>query len=706
MAQSHFATVSSPLGDEALTLRHFSTREELGRLFEYELELLSPDDDIKPTDLLGQTMTVHLELEKGGPRHFNGHVSRFARTGDLGRHTVYRATLHPWLWFLTRSTDCRIFQQMTVPDVIKTVFRDLGFTDFEESLSQSYRTWEYLVQYRESPFNFVSRLMEQEGIYYFFKQLPDKHMLVLADSYSAHEPTPNYAEVPYFPDQPNARRERDHIHDWRLCGQIQPGAYALNDFDFTRPKANLEAKLSSPKGKPEHEIYDYPGEYSEAADGEAYARVRLEELQVPHEVVEGQANARGLAAGALFSLSGFPRKDQNREYLIVSANYDIASQAYESGSGSAEPPSCHCTFTAIESQTPYRAAALTAKPTIAGPQTAIVVGKAGEDIWTDEYGRVKLQFHWDRRGKSDEQSSCWVRVAQLWAGGKWGGIHIPRIGQEVVVEFLEGDPDRPLVTGRVYNGSNKPPYDLPANQTQSGIKSRSSKGGNPDNFNEIRFEDKKGEEQLFVQAEKNHDIVVKNDETHLVGHDRTKEVKNNEIVKVGVDRTESVGKNESIAIGGDRRKSVEGNETVSVTGTRNESVGKDETISIAANRSVSVTKNDGLSVAGAYSRDVAKDETITVQGNRKVDVSKDESLEVAGNRKHSIAANDSLEVGKKLVISAADEICLVVGKAKITMKSNGDIITSGNDVSVVASGKSSHRADGDITLKGRKVLQN
>jgi type VI secretion system secreted protein VgrG len=269
---------------------------------------------------------------------------------------------------------------------------------------------------------------------------------------------------------------------------MQPGAYTLNDFDFTRPKASLQAKVAAPRdhAKADMEYYDSPGEYVEVSDGENYAKARLQAWLAQYEQLEGQGNARGLCAGNLFKLSEFPVYDQNREYLIVTTNHVVQNNTRETDSGSGG--TLHAEITAIASRTQYRPALLTPKPMISGPQTAIVVGKAGEEIWTDQHGRVKVQFHWDRLGKSDENSSCWVRVAQVWAGGHWGAMHIPRMGQEVIVEFLEGDPDRPIITGRVYNGDNKPPYDLPANQTQSGLMSRSTKSGNPDNFNELRFE--------------------------------------------------------------------------------------------------------------------------------------------------------------------------------------------------------------------------
>ena len=281
--------VTTPLGDDVLLFHSMSANEQLGRLFQIDLDLLSEDPEIKLQDILGQSVTVHFKRPDDETRYFNGLVSQFSQAGSHGNLFVYRATLHPWFWFLTRTADCRIFQNQQVPDIIKEVFRDQGFSDFEDALSGTYREWENCVQYRETDFNFISRLMEQEGIYYYFKHEDGKHTLVLSDSISAHETVTGYEEVPYYPQQEGERRERDHIYDWSLNQILQPGVYALNDFDFKKPKANLEVKSSIPREheQAEFEIYDYPGEYKESSDGETYARARIEELQAQHEEVHG-----------------------------------------------------------------------------------------------------------------------------------------------------------------------------------------------------------------------------------------------------------------------------------------------------------------------------------------------------------------------------------------------------------------------------------
>jgi type VI secretion system secreted protein VgrG len=607
------------------------------------------------------------------------------------RFASYRATLVPWLWFLTRTADCRIFQNKDVPTILKEVFREHGFTDFEDQLSGSYRSWPYCVQYRETDFNFVSRLMEQEGIYYYFKHEDGLHTMVLADSGSGHQPTPGYEQIPYFPPSEGAQRERDHIFDWHVVQEISPGSYALRDYDFQRPKANLEAKLSDPArhDQAEHEIYDYPGEYTQSGDGDNYIRVRLEELQAQYEQMHAEGNAAGLMAGGQFELVDHPREAWNHEYLIISANHEIVADHYESGGGSGEAV-YRGSFTCIDAQKSYRTQRLTPKPVVQGPQTAIVVGPEGEEIWTDEYGRVKVQFHWDRLGKFDADSSCWVRVAQVWAGKGWGAIHIPRIDQEVVIEFLEGDPDHPIITGRVYNGEQMPPYELPANKTQSGVKSRSSKGGGADNFNEIRFEDKLGEEQLYIHAEKDQSIVVENDKTEDVGHDET--------ITIGNDRTETVKANETLTVEKDRKRTVQGNEDVLVKKLRNHTGGINETITVGAAqevtvgafRNIAVGAYQNTTIGGYHTEEVGKDHTVTINKNQKTTVSEAREID--------IGKDDKLTVGKILEVDAGDGITLKSGEASITLKKDGTIQIKGKDITIDGSG--------NVVIKGSKILQN
>ena len=727
--QNRDVEISTPLGKDVLLIRNLSVTEELGRLFTIKVELAS-GENITFEELLGQNVSIRIDFP-AGKRFFNGFVSSISQAADEGHYARYHVTIRPWLWFLTRTSDCRIFQNKTVPEIIKEVCNNLGFTDIKVQLSASYRTWEYCVQYRETDFNFLSRLMEQEGIYYYFTHEEGEHTLNLADGSSSHKLIPDYDVIPFYPPDNVAVHDEACISSWTLCKNIQPGVYALNDYDFVLPKTDLKvsANIKREHSQSEHEIYDYPGEYIENIAGDSYVRTRIEELHTQYEQAQGESIVRGLLYGGLFKLTEYPRDDQNREYLVTSVSHSIHVGDFEA-SGDSTGTEYTNSFTVIESGTPYRPARITPKPIVQGPQTAVVVGPGGDEIYTNKHGQVKLQFHWDRYGESDENSSCWVRVSQLWAGKTWGGIHIPRIGQEVIVEFLEGDPDRPIVTGRVYNGDQTPPYDLPANKTQSGIKSRSSKEGSGANFNEFRFEDKKGEEEVYVHAEKNQNNIVENDETTFVGHDRTEDVGNDETISIGNDRTETVGNNETITIGVDRKETVGSNEMISIGVNRTENVGSNETIAIGSNRSVTIGSNKTetivinkaetigaakeLTIGAAYQVTVgaAMNETVgaakvqQVAATKSTTVGGDVTEDYGANQKVSVSKDMSQTIGKKLLIDAGDQIVIKTGKASITMKKDGTIQIVGKDILIKGSGKIDVKASKNVTIKGQKILEN
>ncbi|MES9850206.1 MAG: type VI secretion system tip protein TssI/VgrG [Candidatus Thiodiazotropha sp. L084R] len=445
-----------------------------------------------------------------------------------------------------------------------------------------------------------------------------------------------------------------------------------------------------------------------------YARHRIEEIQSSHEVLEGEGITRGVCTGGLFAMTEHPRGDQNREYLITESTCILHSDAFESVPDIAEEPVFTCDFKCCDSKESFRSVRTTAKPIVQGPQTAVVVGKAGEEIYTDEYGRVKLQFHWDRYGANDENSSCWVRVAQVWAGKNWGAMHIPRIGQEVVVDFLEGDPDRPIVTGRVYNDDQMPPYALPENMTQSGIKSRSSKGGSGENFNEIRFEDKKGSEQVYVHAEKNQDNVVENDETTSVGHDRSETVGNDETISIGHDRTETVGNNENITIGVNRTEQVGSNETVSIGSNRtvnigsnkSETVGINKTETIGAAKALTIGAGLQVTVGAGMNQTVGASKAMQVASSLSETIGKNCSVSIGESRSTAIGDDDNLTVGKNLVIDAGDSVVIKTGKASITMKKDGTIAIEGKNITVKGSGLINVKASKNVIMKGKKILQN
>lgn len=564
--QNRPVKIATPLGDDVLLFYRMNGVERLGELFEYELELLSENPAIQPEKLLGENVTIAVLLPDGTQRYFNGYVTRFGQYGSLDVFSYYRATVRPWLWLLTRSANCRIFQQMSTPDIIKKVFKDQGFSDINQRLTGSYKAREYCVQYRETDFNFVSRLMEEEGIYYYFTHENGKHHLVLADSATSHDSYPNFGSIRYHPEEGATDRSRiDHIHSWGFSKEVQTGGYSLTDYDFKKPKADLLVKSAIQKSfkHAAYEFFDYPGLYTETAAGNALVRFRLEEHQARFVHSDGAGNARGLAAGFLFKLTDYPRKDQNIDYLVVSAHYRLQNDSYLPSETANSEETFHCSFTALDKLQVYRPARITPKPVIHGAQTAMVVGPKGEEIYTDQHGRVKVQFHWDRYGKRDENSSCWVRVSHPWAGKNWGMIALPRIGQEVIVDFLEGNPDQPIITGRVYNAASMPPYPLPDYAHLSTIKTNSTKGGG--GFNEIRFDDKKGSEQLFFHAERNQDVRVKNDSFTWIGNEQHLTVKK--------DQFEQIDGDSHSTIKGDRNEAVKGTLSIKADMDMQEKVG-------------------------------------------------------------------------------------------------------------------------------------
>jgi len=560
-------TVTTPLGRDVLLFHSMTGSEQLGRLSEYCVQLVSENASVAIADVLGKSMTVHVSVAGDQVRHFNGIVTRFRITGRRDRLCAYEAIIRPAPWLLTRSSDCRIFQEKTVIEIIKQVCGDAmyaGLISLDVGLlSGSYEALPYCVQYRETDFNFIARLLERCGIYFYFRHDSDKHSMVLADSYGAHTIADGNAALKFTGESRRQDVADEAILTWLSGGEIQASSYAMNDFDFERATAStsgglkVSATIPAAFAQPPYEMFDYPGGYVKAAAGGDLARARMETLHGQGEQIDATCSARGLFPGALFGLAEHAREDQNKHYLVTAAQYELVSDDYGSGAEnvkSAEPV-FRCAFQAIGKEHAYRTVPVMAKPIVQGPQTAIVVGKIGEEIWTDQHGRIKVQFHWDRLGKDDENSSCWVRVAQSWAGKGWGTMFIPRIGMEVVVSFLEGDPDRPLVTGCVYNSDAMPPYALPAEQTKSTIKSNSSKGGA--GFNEIRFEDKKDGEEIFIQAEKDFKRVVKNNDVLTVGVEKAD----------AGDQTITIKHDQKLDIGNDQNVTVTGDQKITVSKT-------------------------------------------------------------------------------------------------------------------------------------------
>ncbi|MGE3166565.1 MAG: type VI secretion system Vgr family protein [Planctomycetota bacterium] len=620
--------LATPLGDDVLLIREANLHEELGRLGAAELDLVSEDHAVDAGALVGQSVTLRLALEGEGLRYFCGFVSRFTQLDAQGELAHYRATVVPWPWFLTRTADCRVFQNVTVPDLVMGIFREHGLTDFDDGLTETYPEREYCVQYRETDFAFVSRLLEEEGIYYFFRHEDGRHVLVLSDSRSSHDVFPTYETIQY--QRWDARESRERITSWCATTDLPTAGVALSSFDYLSP--NKELRVRTPVGlepvAPESEIFDFDGGYIEFDAGERQARIRAEELQAQARIVRGRTNARGVAVGSLFELVDHPREDFAKEYLVLSTQYRLTSSAYESGR-EFELPVVECEFTALEAAIPYRSRCTTPRPVVQGPQTAIVVGKEGEEIWTDEHGRVKVLFHWDRYGKADETSSCWIRVAQLWAGKGWGSLFLPRVGHEVIVEFLEGNPDRPIVTGRVYNGGAKPAFALPDHAAYSGFRSNSTTGGG--GFNELRFDDTKDEEKLFMHAQRNFDLRVGNDRFETVANnrhlvvesDKFEHVKNNRHDKVEQDHLELVGKDrhlkvvgkQAVEIGDGRSITVTGDVVDSFDGSHSEEVTGDYYLTGA---NIVIEGTDGITLVCGSNAVVIDSSGVTIKGGEIV----------------------------------------------------------------------------------------
>ena len=578
---------------EKVFLKNARVEEGLSKLTDTRIEFLSSDSALDMQDFIGTIITIELDEGESTKHYFSGTCISVEYIGLYQGLQHFVAELRPWLWFLTKARNNRIFQEMTAPDIITDVLGVHGFSgDVEKSLSGTYKSRTYCVQYRESDFDFICRLMEEEGIYYYFKSEDHKVKLVIADSVSAHNPIPKNAEIEFHFREEHYRRKNDHIFEWADGTWVTGGRVTIDDYDFTSPKKDLKAVKALPKGKHGHKdykYYDYPGHIRTEGTGDTFARIKMEAEAVKHKLSRGVGNVRGLRAGATFKLKGHPRVAAGKnEFLVVNAVHlmqietdyedtETLNNPFNKGNsaefGERNKDTYRCEFSVIPKSEPYRAAQSTPWPAIPGLHTAVVTGPSGEEIYTDEYGRIKVQFHWDRVGANDENTTCWVRVAMPWTGKNWGMIHIPRIGNEVVIQFEEGDPDRPICTGMLYNGENKPPYALPANMTQTGIVTRSSKQGSGSTFNELIFEDKKEAEFVRFQSERDYMQTIKNNATITIGLEHTDKGDLTQTIHRNKTETLNTGDhtftvkagNEVVKIKKDQTKTVEGKVTQTIT---------------------------------------------------------------------------------------------------------------------------------------------
>ena len=742
IAQAHRRiAISTPLGKDVLLLRGFNGSEAISQLFHFDLDLLSENNSIQFQDVVGKNVTLRIYDANGGQRYWNGFISRLSQGAQDRRLTAYRAQMVPWLWFLTRTADCRIFQNLKVPDIIQKIFTDLKFHDFKLRLYGDFTPRDYCVQYRETDFNFVSRLMEEEGIFYYFKQEDGKHTLILANDPAAHDPCPNQKTARYDFRGGNIVYE-DVVTEWFHQEEFRPGAWAQTDYNFETPSTSLAVTVS---GKNPYEIYEYPGQHRVRPAGDKLAKIRLQEQTVPGAVIQGGGGCRYFSSGYQFTLQDHYRADLNQAYVLTSVRH-MATQgaSYQVGAGGGEELTYRNSFECIPFSTPFRPPRVTPEPFVQGCQTAVVVGPGGEEIYTDKHGRVKVQFHWDREGKKNENSSCWIRVSHPWAGQGWGAISIPRIGQEVIVDFLEGDPDQPIIVGRVYNAEQMPPFGMPGGAVVSGVKSNSTKGGG--GFNEISLNDTKGTELINIHAQFDQQKKVEHDERVNIGNDRTEGVGHDEKITIGNNRTEKVGVNEDITIGSNRTEKVGANETISIGSNRTETVGSNESIAVALTRTRNVGVNEmvnvgaaqeitigglqALTVGAVRAKTVGASETATIGANQTTTIGSNQSItigaiqtvsvgadlsetigsnhseNVSSDRSASIGKSDSLQVGKNLTINAGDQITITTGDASISMKKDGTIAIKGKNITITGSGKIVAQADANMILKGQKILQN
>jgi type VI secretion system secreted protein VgrG len=651
----------SPDPGFTLIFDEIDATEELGRPFLYRVSASAGTRIANVNSLIGSTASIWLSQSTEGKedKYFNAVVTKVVATGQSGGAYRYKLELRPWVWLLSRVTDCRIFNNMSAFDIISKVFRDAGFSDFSDSRSAAAgdTVLEYCVQYRESSLDFVHRLMEQYGIYYYFTHTKSKHTLVFADDPNSH--TDQGDPISFAYDQTEIRTVGDHVWAWSAAMALESGKYTFQDYDFTKPSADLTSKTTiagSHDSYKDLEIYEYPGLYIDTGVGQKATDLHLQAITRNRLVISAESNARGLHSGSLFTLKDHPASSENKTYLIIKSHWHMGLAEGASTTDGETVDTYRVMCDVIPSDTHYRMRRETPRPRIRGPQTALVVGASGSEIDTDQYGRILVKFYWDRSDTEDDQRTCRIRVSQTMAGNSWGSMVLPRVGQEVIVEYLEGNPDRPLVTGVLYNGTNAVPYALPDNQTRTTFKSNSSKGGG--GFNEIRFEDKKDSEEVFFQAQKDYNKVVLNNETVTITQDTTTTVqKGNRSV--------------TVSQGNDDHTVSQGNRTATI------SQGNESTTVSQGNRSVTVSTGN--------------DTTTVSTGNHKLDVS-------SGTSEITAAQSITLTVGSNSI--KIDTSGITINGMKITATATaGDIQATASAGSFEATGAMQCKLTGSMGMQ-------
>ncbi len=654
--ENRFIAISDfSLGTDTFLLTSFDGSEFISDLFEFNIEVISENLEVAPDKIVGKTATITIQDEH--ERVFHGYIRNFTY-GEIKADNVrqYKMTMVPWLWFLSRTNNHRIFQDKNTKEIVSQIFQDLGFTDFEFRAEGGVKR-EYCIQHNESDLHFVSRLLEEEGIAYYFQHENSRHKLIIVDQKNAYDEFPQ-TNLEYS----NGSSPNEQISRWEHLYNFKKGQWSYSDYNFKEPTKKLFSNTKTTSkfaNNGQYEHYEYPGDY-DFAKGDDLVKIRLDAEEAGINMVSGGSDCSTFHAGGKFKVAKHDNANEKGEYIVVSIHHSAFDNTHFSGqSGSTGYAN---NFICIPSSVHFRPDQVHKRPVMRGPQSAIVTGPSGEEIYVDDLGRIKVQFYWDREGQNDENTTCFIRVMQSWAGAQWGTSFIPRIGHEVIVDFIDGDPDRPIITGTVYNGKNKPPFD---SKTKSGVRTRSTKGGTAANCNELIFDDKKDNEQIFIHAEKNMDTEVENDQTISVDNDRRKRVTNNQ--------DESVGKNKTIMVGEDHT----------------ESIGKNMSLEVGENQSTMVGKNRSIDVADNHNESIGKSMTISV--------SKDLTETVSGQYTEAVTKDYSLSA-KTITMEADDRITLKTGSAQIVMKSNGDITISGKNIYV--------KGSGNVVLKGSKVTSN
>ncbi len=673
--------------DYRVAVKNFSVTEKISTCHTLVLSLVSEDEIKKPEDIVEKKGLLTV-AGFSSERYFHGVINHFILAGRNGRFYLYEAHVVPSLWFLTLNRDCRIFQDQSVPDIVKEILKDnnIDTKQYEFRLMSKYKPRRYCVQYRETDLEFISRLLEEEGIYYFFEYTKDNHLLVFGDGTIAYKPIEGAPALKYRSGGGMVATE-ETISSFVLKQTVCSGLVVQSAYNFKRPSLPQGTRARA-KTNDKYEIYDYPHNYGYPEDGNHRAKVRLEEHKMNEQTATGASNACRLLPGHTFSLDGHDFSALDKEYVLVSV-YHTGGQSHVLGeqSGIGGDFTYSNTFSVIPSSVPVHPGITISKPIIHGLQSATVVGPANEEIYVDEHGRVKVQFHWDRLGKKDEKSSCWLRCGQTWGGGGWGAVFIPRVGDEVLVSFMEGDPDWPIITGSVYNAANPPLYDLPANKTRSTIKTKSYPNSN--GYNELRFEDRAGQEEVYLQGEKDWNILIKNDKGQTVGHDETLTVGNNRTKSVGVNQSESIGVNKTISVGANHSETIGANMTLTVGANKTDTTAINVAETIGAAKELTIGGLYQISVGGVMNETVAGAKSEEVGGVKALVVANNMTEYVKADRKSTVDGNLDEKVEKKH--SAQADEYILEAKSKITLK-------VGSSTIVIDSGS--------ITLTASKVYSN